>query len=144
MAQLTVDQAMQIAVQHHQAGRLGDAEQLYRQILAQLPGHAGAIYQLGLVALQSGRSDIAVDLIGRAVALRPDDADAHGNLGLALKAIGNLNDAIAACSRAVALRPDFADTTIPILSPAHGIAATSTPASLHTEWRRMCAPLASA
>jgi predicted O-linked N-acetylglucosamine transferase (SPINDLY family) len=37
MARVTVEQALQIALQHHQAGRLAQAEVLYRQILAQHP-----------------------------------------------------------------------------------------------------------
>ena len=38
MAQLTIQKAFELAVQHHQAGRLPQAEQLYRQILGQAEG----------------------------------------------------------------------------------------------------------
>ena len=44
---MTIPQTFQIAVQHHQAGRLADAEALYRQILAAQPGHADALHFLG-------------------------------------------------------------------------------------------------
>jgi len=41
MAQLTHQQAFELALQHHQAGRLREAEQLYRQILTYQPEHVG-------------------------------------------------------------------------------------------------------
>jgi tetratricopeptide (TPR) repeat protein len=109
MPQMTVDQAMQIASQHHQAGSLQQAEVIYRQVLAQQPAHPDALHHLGLIAHQVGRNDIAVDLIRRAIALRPSYAEAHSNLGNALKAAGELNQAIAAFRQAIALKPTFAE-----------------------------------
>jgi hypothetical protein len=38
----TISEALAMAVQHHQAGRLQAAEQIYRQILAVEPNHADA------------------------------------------------------------------------------------------------------
>jgi predicted O-linked N-acetylglucosamine transferase (SPINDLY family) len=106
MAPLTIQQTFDLALQHHKAGRLQETEQLYRQILAQDPGHAGAMHYLGLVAHQMGRSDIAVDLIRRAIAIKPDYAEAHHGLGNVLKDQGQLDEAIAAYRRAIALRPN--------------------------------------
>jgi protein O-GlcNAc transferase len=109
MAQLTIQQGFDLAVRHHQAGRLQEAERLYRQILLQQPKHAGAMHYLGLTANQQGRNDIAVDLIRRAIALRPIWAEAHYNLGVALKDKGQLDEAIAAFRQAVALKPNYAE-----------------------------------
>ena len=63
MLPTSIQQSFQLAVQHHQAGRLPQAEQLYRQILAQEPGHADAMHLLGVIAAQLGRNDAAVELI---------------------------------------------------------------------------------
>ena len=60
---LTIAQAMQIAVQHHAAGRLPQAEQYCRQVLRADPEHAGAMHLLGLLAYQVGRSDLAINSI---------------------------------------------------------------------------------
>jgi predicted O-linked N-acetylglucosamine transferase (SPINDLY family) len=109
MAYPSIQQAMAIALQHHQAGRLHQAEQLYRQILAQQPNHAGALHYLGVIARQAGRSDIAVDLIRRSIALEPGDAEAHSNLGSVLKDKGLLKEAIAAYRQAIALCPNYAE-----------------------------------
>ena len=48
--QVSVEQLLQIAIQHHQAGRLSQAESLYRQILLQHPDHPDALHLLGLIA----------------------------------------------------------------------------------------------
>ncbi|MGD0390624.1 MAG: tetratricopeptide repeat protein [Tepidisphaeraceae bacterium] len=110
MAQLTIQQAFDLATRHHRAGRLHQAEQLYRQVLARQPKHAGAMQFLGVIAHQVGRNDMAVDLIHRAIALNPDNADAHNNLGNALKDKGQLNEAIDAYRQAIALKPNYAET----------------------------------
>jgi predicted O-linked N-acetylglucosamine transferase (SPINDLY family) len=107
--QLTLDQALAVAFQHHQAGRLADAEQVYRQILDQLPNHPHALHQLGVLALQTGRTNAAVELLDRAVTSAPASADAHCNRATALFAAGRTDDAIAAWRRAIELRPDFSD-----------------------------------
>jgi protein O-GlcNAc transferase len=107
MAQLTVQQAFNLAVQHHHAGRLREAEHLYRQILAQQPEHADAIHYLGVVARQDGRNDIAVDLIRRAIVIRPNYAEAYSNLGNALRDNGQLDAAIAAYRQAIVLNPNL-------------------------------------
>jgi tetratricopeptide (TPR) repeat protein len=105
MSQVSIDQAMKIAFQHHQAGRLRDAEVVYRQVLAQQPAHASALQHLGLIAHQVGRNEIAVDLIQRAIALDPNSPDAYSNLGKVLKDMGQLDEAIAACRGAIGMNP---------------------------------------
>ncbi len=109
MAQHTIQQTFHVALQHHQAGRLHDAEQLYRQILEQEPNHADALHHLGMAAGQAGRNDIALELIGRAIAIKPDYPEAHSNFGNALKGNGQVEEAIAAYRRAIALRPSYAE-----------------------------------
>ena len=97
------------ALGHHQAGRLAEAERLYRQIWAIDPNHADSLHLLGLVARQQGRNDAAVELIGRAVALRPDFAEARNNLANALRDLGRLEEAEAGYREALRLKPDYAD-----------------------------------
>lgn len=105
MAQL--QQSFDLALQYHQAGRLRDAEQLYRQILNQQPLHAGALHYLGVIAHQMGRNDRAVELIRQAIVLNPNWPEAHNNLAVALQANGQLEEAVAACRQAVVLRPNW-------------------------------------
>jgi len=103
----SMQQTFELALQHHQAGRLTEAEPLYRQILAQQPGHAGALHFLGVLAHQVGQNEVAVDLIQRAIALNPNWPQAYGNLGSVLQAMGKSDDAIAAFRQAIVLQPNY-------------------------------------
>jgi predicted O-linked N-acetylglucosamine transferase (SPINDLY family) len=107
MPQPTFQRAFNQALQHHKAGRLREAEQLYRKILSKHPKHAQAMHNLGVLANQIGRPDLALDLIRRTIALNPCFPDVHNNLGNALKDNGQLDEAIAAYRQAVALNPNF-------------------------------------
>ena len=49
---LTVEQALQQAIAHHQAGQLQEAERLYRAILQTQPNHPDANHNLGVLAMQ--------------------------------------------------------------------------------------------
>src|SRR5215813_3111596 len=65
------------ALRHHQAGRLNEAERLYRQNLALDPRHADSLHLLGMVAYQSGRHDVAAELIGQAIGVNAMPAYYH-------------------------------------------------------------------
>lgn len=97
------------AFRHHQAGRLTEAEGLYRQVLEADPGHADSLHLLGLIALGAGREDVAVDLISQAIAIDARFHFYHLNLGAALGAQGKLDEAVACYRRALVLKPDYAD-----------------------------------
>ena len=85
---MNLQQQLDSGLSHHQAGRLAEAERIYRQVLAQQPNHADALHLLGVLAVQAGRLDAAVELIRRAIRLKPDLAGAHVNLGNVLKEHG--------------------------------------------------------
>jgi predicted O-linked N-acetylglucosamine transferase (SPINDLY family) len=99
------------AMDHHRAGRLGEAERLYRAACAADSGNARAFHLLGVVAHQLGHAD-AAELVGRAVALEPGLAEAHNDRGVILAARGKFAEAAASFERAIALRPDHADARI--------------------------------
>jgi tetratricopeptide (TPR) repeat protein len=106
---MTLQQALDLAVQHHQAGRLREAEGIYRQILAGDPNNAHALHLLGLLNSQVGQGDTAVEYIRRAIAQNPTAAQYHCNLGAALAIAGRHEQAIEAYERAILLQPDLAD-----------------------------------
>lgn len=106
--------AEQIAagLKHHQAGRLQDAADIYRQILAADPLHAAAMHLLGVVALQTGRPQAALEFIRRAVELNPAEAVFHNNLGNAYQGLGQAAAAIACYRRAIDLQPRYVDAHV--------------------------------
>jgi len=105
MPPVTVPQAFALAAQHHQAGRLAEAETIYRQILAVQPDHADSLQMLGVIAHQAGRHDLALEWLHRAIARDPNNATAHSNLGAAYQALDRLDEAIASERRALQLNP---------------------------------------
>jgi predicted O-linked N-acetylglucosamine transferase (SPINDLY family) len=104
---MTIEQALHLAVQHHQAGRLAEAEALYRQILALQPAEADALHLLGVIALQRGQLLAASDLISRSLTINPRSAAARSNLSDAWRRLGRLDDAVAECRRALDLEPNY-------------------------------------
>jgi predicted O-linked N-acetylglucosamine transferase (SPINDLY family) len=104
----TARELMEGALRAHQAGDLPRAAELYRQFLAQRPGHPDALNNLGNALLQLGRSEEAIDACRQALAARPAYAEAHLNIGMALQKLGRLPEAIEAYRQALAVRPDFA------------------------------------
>ena len=109
---MTIPQAFALALQHHQAGRLADAEALYRQILAAQPSHPEAQHLLGLLAYQVGRHEAAAECIRQAILLDPTNPMAYSDLGVACYALGRLDEAVAAYRRALELKPDYAEAVI--------------------------------
>ncbi len=103
-----IAEAMESAVGHHQAGRLGQAEQTYQMILESEPNHPVALHSLGLIALQKGQYNASVELISRAIEAEPQIPQFHNNIGIALKGLGHLQEAISAYQKAISLKPDYA------------------------------------
>lgn len=102
-----IEQTIGLAMQHHQAGRLQQAEAMYRQVLAKQPGHADVLYLLGILAGQTGRNDEAVELLRRVITLTPGFAEAHFHLGNALSTRGEFGEAVGAYRQALALNPRY-------------------------------------
>jgi Flp pilus assembly protein TadD len=98
---------LQTAVKHHQAGRLAEAEALYRQVLVDHPDQADALHLLGMISHQSGREREALELIRRAIEIEPARAEFYSNLSIVLSTEGKLGEATVAVQRALVLRPDF-------------------------------------
>jgi len=102
------EQALAAAMAHHRAGRLNDAERLYRIVCDNDPQNARAFHLLGVVAHQLRRPD-AASLVGSAVMLAPDFAEAHNDRGVILAANGLFAEALPCFEKAVALNPGYVE-----------------------------------
>lgn len=92
--ELSLEDALQIAFQQHQAGQLDKAEIIYRQIIARDPNNSDAFHLLGLIAYQVGKWDSARELIAKAISINPNQADFHSNLGNAFQKLGRRDAAL--------------------------------------------------
>jgi Flp pilus assembly protein TadD len=110
MSPESIDQAIAVAVQHHQAGDFPRAEAIYRQVLNDSPNHAITLHLLGILSGQTGRSNDAIKLIRQAIAIAPTVALFHNNLGNVFREAGHFQAAIDSYNRAIELEPDVGHT----------------------------------
>lgn len=75
--QISIDDALKIAIAHYEAGRITDAEQIYHAILEINPNHSGATYHLGILATDIGCDEEGLTLLQRAIALDPHVEQYH-------------------------------------------------------------------
>jgi len=99
------DMLLQQGIALHQAGRLPEAEALYRQVLLQEPQNPEALHLYGVLAYQAKKPSVALDFIGRAIRLRGDQANYYSNAALVLGDLGRTEEAEAACRTALQLQP---------------------------------------
>lgn len=101
---MTPEKAFAAALEAHQAGRIAEAETLYRQVLAVAPQHAPSNSNLAVILRQQGRAEEAIVHYRKALETKPHEAGTCYNLGIALRELGRFEEA-AACYRQ-ALRND--------------------------------------
>ena len=89
----------------HRAGRLDQAEQLYRQLLRADAASFPALHMLGFLKAQQGKYDDAITFLNKAVRKNPADPTALAHYAHALMAASRFNDALAAYDRLLAVQP---------------------------------------
>lgn len=104
-----LQQQMTVAVAHHQAGRLQQAEAIYAEVLAVKPDHADALHLSGVAAHHAGQHQKAVDLILRAIRVSPKVPMFFYNLGAAYHAMSFFEEAIQSYHTALDLDPGYAE-----------------------------------
>jgi protein O-GlcNAc transferase len=103
----TVSDLLAAALQHCQAGRLPEAEQISRQILTAQPNNADAWHLLGMIAYRAGNPESARSLVERALQCDPNNAAAMNTMGLLLQDQKSVDEGIVWFRQALNLRPDF-------------------------------------
>ncbi len=105
---VSVAEALAIGTQHLQAGKLAEAERIYRQVLQVDPQNAQALCLLGTLALRAGQLEAAVHLLHGAIRQNPAEAGYFVNLAEALRRQGKLAESIACSRKAIELNPRVA------------------------------------
>jgi tetratricopeptide (TPR) repeat protein len=71
LMELTIEQTLQNGVAAHNAGKLEEAERLYRAILQSHPAHPDANHNLGLIAVSVNKAEAALPLFKTALEANP-------------------------------------------------------------------------
>jgi len=81
---MTINEAFQLALQHHQKGDLEQAEHIYREILEVQPSNIHCYNNLGIILENKGQLDEAIIYYQKALQIVPDFVRSYYNLGLVL------------------------------------------------------------
>ena len=115
----TIAEALALALDHHLAGRLAEAQELYHRILDAEPDQPDALHFLGVLAGQVGEHALGLQLLARALAQRPEAADMHANIANLWRGAGRTGEAVACYRRAIALQPDCAEAWTDMADALH-------------------------
>ncbi|MEG5080507.1 tetratricopeptide repeat protein [Microcoleus sp. AT8-B4] len=105
---LGAEDSLKLAWEHHQAGRLLEAENLYRQIIEVQPESANVLCLLGIAARQQGKIAEAIDFYEKAIAQNRDFVEAHLNKANLLLDVGEYQRAIASYEQVIKIQPNSA------------------------------------
>src|SRR5579862_4287998 len=92
-----------------QAGRIWQAEEICRGLLARDPDFAPALVVMGMVAGQTGRVDHGIQLLARACARLKDDIEANHALAILYRQRGLAAEAEAIWLRILEQNPNHAE-----------------------------------
>ena len=106
---MTVREVFELAVSHQQAGRLAEAEKIYRQILGRFPTNPELLNNLAALLLQVGRFSESLTLARKALDTKPQFAEAHFVAGVAMMRLSDAPGAITALQAALNLRPNYVE-----------------------------------
>ncbi|HEV3137678.1 MAG TPA: tetratricopeptide repeat-containing glycosyltransferase family protein [Pirellulales bacterium] len=118
----SIPETLKAGLAAHRAGRLVEAEYMYRRVLEAQPNHAGAFHLLGLLAFQMGKHEMAAQLVNDAIRFDAFKAIFPADLGEIYRTLGKIPEAIAAYRQSLRLNfeaPD-AHTNLGTLLQAHG------------------------
>ncbi len=104
---VSLQQALSSAADSVDAGRLDEAEQQTRRLLAQHPLNPAALHLLGVIAHRRGKYHEAADLLASAIRAGAALAPVYFELGLVLHFDGRSVEAVEPLQRAVELDPQF-------------------------------------
>ena len=103
-----LNRQLETALNHHVAGRIAEAEALYRMVLEKEPCHMQALSMLGMMLMDSRRIDEAEALFDRLLAIAPENPHALHNLGRLMQVRGEDRKTVVLLRRAGKIKPDLA------------------------------------
>ena len=99
------DQLYQRALSLHHAGKLTDAEGLYKTLLSYFPNQVEILTTLGIVLLQQGRSEAGFQQLKKSLGLNPNQPAALYNMAVELQKLTRLDEALACYDQTLRLNP---------------------------------------
>ena len=104
------DQLYQRALTLHHAGKLADAEGLYKMLLEYFPHQVEILTALGILLFQMGRSEAGFQQIKKSLSLNPKQPAALYNMAVELQRLTRLDEALSCYDQALKLNPQDINT----------------------------------
>jgi Flp pilus assembly protein TadD len=108
MPEASLQQILETALGHQQAGRMAQAVEAYRQLLKLNPNIPEVCNNLGIALASQRKFGEAIDAYRQALALRPRYFEVLNNLGATLQKLGRHDEAISVYREALQLNPNTA------------------------------------
>jgi lipoprotein NlpI len=99
------DQLYQRALSLHHAGKLADAEGLYKTLLSYFPQQLEILTTLGIVLLQQGHSEAGLQQLKKSLSINPNQPTALYNMAVELQKLTRLDEALACYNQTLKLNP---------------------------------------
>lgn len=109
---LSVRDALQLGIQHYEAGDLQKAEAVYNQVLRVQPDNPDALNFLGVLAHRVGKYEIAEQLISKSLSIAPDNVCACFHFGRVLQSLRKYDEALSSYKRTLSLDASYVDALI--------------------------------
>ncbi len=106
------DQLYQRALTLHHAGKLIDAESLYKTLLSYFPQQVEILTTLGIVLLQQGRSEAGIQQLKKSLNINPNQPAALYNMAVELQKIARLEEALACYNQTLKINPQDINSLI--------------------------------
>ncbi len=103
----TIAEALQGGWKLHQSGRVDDAEQIYRKVLAQVPDQPEALVYLGIAQFDKRQYQQSAQSYRRALKFRDDFPIAWNNLGNSLRMLSQVDEAESCFEKALCQDPTY-------------------------------------
>jgi len=99
------DQLYQRALTLHHAGKLNDAESLYKTLLSYFPQQVEILTTLGIVLLQQGRSEAGIQQLKKSLSIQANQPAALYNMAVELQKLTRLDEALVCYNQTLKLNP---------------------------------------
>jgi len=102
-----IEKQLDLGIEHHQSGRLAEAETCYQQVLQWQPNHADAWHLLGVIAYQQEQYPTAIERINRGIKLNSNAANFYNSLGSVYQKQQHFTQALDCYQKVIQLQPNF-------------------------------------
>lgn len=104
---VTIQTAVQVAMEYQMMGMEAQAELIYRSILSESPAYPDALHLLGVIFYQKGDVQTAIPYIELALQSNKSFEGFHNSLGVCYRTLGKNEEAEAQFKLAIALNPQY-------------------------------------